>query len=114
MAGLLRFARELLILSAMNEVKKNVMKRLELQIHGCVQGVAFRWYTQRKARTLGVTGWVRNVIDGTVRVVAEGDPVRLQLLAEWAQHGPDHARVDRVDTFWSEAAGQFTTFEITG
>ncbi len=89
-------------------------KCLELKIHGRVQGVAFRWYTQREAQSLGVTGWVRNAVDGSVRVVAEGDPERLQLLADWAQHGPDHARVDRVDIFWREAAGRFTTFEITG
>ncbi len=92
----------------------NAMKRLELQIHGRVQGVAFRWYAQREARAIGVTGWVRNLGDGTVQLLAEGEPDHLQALLVWAGHGPDQARVDRVDTSWSEAAGGFTTFEITG
>jgi acylphosphatase len=90
------------------------MKRLEMQIQGRVQGVAFRWATQRQALKLGLTGWVRNQPDGTVRVMAEGDHERLDLLLAWARTGPDHARVDRVDTAWSDAAGKFTSFEITG
>lgn len=90
------------------------MKRLELQIHGRVQGVAFRWATQRQAETIGLVGWVRNQADGTVRVVAEGERAVLDLLLTWARTGPDHAHVDRVDAAWSEAAGNYTSFEITG
>ena len=90
------------------------MKRLELQIHGRVQGVAFRWSTQRQAQVLGLTGWVRNLVDGSVQVVAEGETENLQRLWDWAQHGPDHARVDRVDANWNEAVGDQNSFEVTG
>ena len=90
------------------------MKRLELQITGRVQGVAFRHYACRQARALGLTGWVRNQADGSVRLVAEGEPAVLENLLVWAGRGPDHARVDLVVPFWSEAAGTFTSFEITG
>ncbi len=90
------------------------MKRLELQIHGQVQGVAFRWSAQRKAQALGLTGWVRNRIDGTVLLVAEGDSGSLGQLLTWAEQGPVHARVDRVDADWAEAMGDFATFEVTG
>ncbi|MCB1183599.1 acylphosphatase [bacterium] len=90
------------------------MKRLELTIHGRVQGVAFRWHTRHQALALGLTGWVRNRPDGTVRLVAEGEPATLDLLRAWAERGPDHARVDRVDTHWSEAGPGFAGFEITG
>jgi acylphosphatase len=90
------------------------MKRLELQIHGHVQGVAFRWSAQREAQALGLTGWVRNRIDGTVLLVAEGDPDVLEHLLAWSENGPVHARVDRVDADWAEATGDFATFEVTG
>ena len=90
------------------------MERLELQVHGRVQGVAFRWSTRRQAAAFGLTGWVRNLADGSVRIVAEGDADRLQLLLTWAQNGPDHARVDRVEADWSQAVGSFTSFEIAG
>ena len=90
------------------------MKRLEMQVLGRVQGVAFRWSTQRQAAAFDLTGWVRNLADGSVRIVAEGDADRLQLLLTWAKHGPDHARVDRVEADWSQAVGSFTNFEIAG
>ncbi len=90
------------------------VERMELKIHGRVQGVAFRWYTQGTARALGLVGWVRNRPDGSVQIVAEGTPEALDALRRWAERGPDRARVDRVEEFRGEAAGAFTEFEITG
>ncbi len=90
------------------------MKCLELQIHGHVQGVAFRWHTQREAEAQGLVGWVRNQLDGTVRVLAEGDPEQLQVFLAWIRQGPAHARVDQVDVTWGDASDRFTIFEITG
>ncbi len=89
-------------------------ERMELKIHGRVQGVAFRWYARSTALALGLTGWVRNQPDGSVRMVAEGPPEALDALLRWARRGPDRARVDRVEEFRSEPAGNFDTFEITG
>jgi acylphosphatase len=88
--------------------------RLELRIRGRVQGVAFRWYAQNEARRLGLVGRVRNLPDGSVRLVAEGTRENLERLATWAVLGPDHARVDGCDRHWSDAAGQWTDFHIDG
>lgn len=90
------------------------LERLEVTVHGRVQGVAFRYHTQTQARKLGVTGWVRNNPDGSVRMVAEGRRSDLETFQAWAVRGPDHARVDRQETFWSQAAGKFDDFLITG
>ncbi len=87
---------------------------MELKIYGRVQGVAFRWYTRSAAQALGVTGRVGNRPDGSVRLIAEGSPEALDALKRWAERGPDHARVDRVEEFRSEATGTFSTFEIVG
>lgn len=88
------------------------MERLEARVSGRVQGVAFRWHTREQARRLGLTGWVRNQPDGSVRLVAEGDRESLERLAEWVAHGPDHARVDGCALHWGEAAGRWTGFHI--
>jgi len=89
-------------------------ERAEITIYGRVQGVAFRFYTQNEARRLGLTGWVRNNPDGSVRMVAEGDPAVLDVFCAWTAHGPDHARVDRQEVFRSQATGAFDDFIITG
>jgi len=90
------------------------MERIEITVHGRVQGVAFRWYTSRRAEALGLTGWVRNRPDGSVRLVAEGDRAVLETFLAWVQRGPDHARVDHHEVFWSQAAGRFEAFTIKG
>ena len=70
--------------------------RLEATVHGRVQGVGFRRYVRGWARTLGLTGWVRNEPDGTVRLVAQGDPAALDRLRRLLWGGPPGARVDAV------------------
>ena len=76
------------------------LKQLQLLVRGRVQGVYFRASTQREARRLGITGWVKNRADGTVEIVAEGEEVSIRELYGWAQKGPSAARVERVDTRW--------------
>lgn len=88
--------------------------RLEIRVRGRVQGVGFRWYTQRQAAGLGLTGWVRNLPDGSVRIVAEGPRPALEALADWATGGPDHACIDERVLAWGEASGEFPDFRITG
>jgi len=90
------------------------MERIEITVHGRVQGVAFRWYTTRQAQALGLTGWVRNQPDGSVRMMAEGDRAALETFLAWVQRGPDHARVDHHAVAWSEAAGNFEDFIVKG
>ena len=75
-------------------------------VHGRVQGVSFRYYTQE-------TGFVRNLPDGTVEVVAEGDETGLGDLASWLQRGPSAALVERVDLDWTEPQQSSSRFRIT-
>ena len=66
-------------------------------VTGLVQGVGFRWYTLRGAQALGLTGFVRNLADGRVEVVGQGEPAGLARLEELLRQGPRSARVARVD-----------------
>jgi len=86
--------------------------RLEAIVHGHVQGVNFRYYTHRQASALGLTGYVRNEWEGTVRVVAEGDKPQLASLLAWLHRGPPSADVERVDVTWKEFTGEFQRFEV--
>jgi acylphosphatase len=90
------------------------MERLHAVVHGDVQGVGFRYHVLRRARQLGLRGWVRNNDDGTVELVAEGSRSELEMLRQAAGEGPRLSRVDRVDADWSTAAGGLDTFDLTG
>lgn len=72
------------------------MKAVQARVVGRVQGVSFRWYTEERARTLGVAGWVRNEPDGSVLLHAEGDDDAVDALLEWCRTGPSMARVSDV------------------
>jgi acylphosphatase len=87
-------------------------KRIRAIIHGTVQGVGFRYYTQQEAVRIGVTGCVRNLPDGTVELVAEGTEEQLQALLSWAHQGPAAARVTRVEVTEPAATGEFESFSI--
>lgn len=88
------------------------MERLHAIVYGDVQGVGFRYFVQRKAQQLGLSGWVRNNDDGTVELVAEGTRRQLEDLKRIVEEGPRLARVDRVETRWSEATGNLGRFEL--
>jgi acylphosphatase len=88
------------------------MERLQAIVHGDVQGVGFRYFVQRKAQQLGLRGWVRNNDDGTVELVAEGTRRQLEDLKRALEEGPRLARVDRVETKWSEGTGKLDRFEL--
>ncbi len=87
-------------------------ERIELQIHGLVQGVYYRASAAAVARELELTGWVRNEEDGTVRLVAEGPRQSLERLVTWCRGGPPEATVDRVLETWSGGKGEFADFQI--
>ena len=89
------------------------MEPLHALVRGDVQGVGFRYFVQRKAQQLGLRGWVRNNDDGTVELVAEGERAVLEQLKHAVEEGPRMARVDRVDTRWSEATGTLGGFELS-
>jgi len=80
-----------------------------LLITGRVQGVGFRFYMQRKARELGLTGWVRNCRDGSVEAAIQGDSGAVETMIAWARRGPPSAVVAEVRV--TDASGDFATFE---
>lgn len=87
-------------------------KQLTAVVEGYVQGVSFRYYTHRAANRLGLTGWVANQRDGTVKVVAEGREADLLTLLSFLQEGSPAARVKQVKSTWSEATGGFKNFSV--
>ena len=72
------------------------MSDLHVRVTGIVQGVGFRWFVRERARRLGLSGWVRNLADGSVEVAASGDAYQLDLLRGELRRGPNGARVDGV------------------
>ena len=88
------------------------LKQLQLTVRGRVQGVYFRASTQREARRLGLSGWVRNRSDGSVDILAEGEETSIRELFTWAQKGPSAARVEKVETRWRSYTGDHPDFKI--
>lgn len=86
--------------------------RVHLTVSGRVQGVAFRANTAAVAKTLGVTGWVRNLPDGRVEAVAEGPADAIDRFVAWAHQGPTRARVDELREVRSAATGDFSAFDV--
>ncbi len=86
--------------------------RVHLKVTGRVQGVGFRASTRRRARDLGLTGWVKNLVDGSVEAVAEGNEDDLKKLITWCKNGPRRARVDEVNVNWKDYEGEFKGFNI--
>ncbi len=82
-----------------------------LRISGRVQGVFFRESMRLRAQQLKVTGWVRNCADGTVEAVAQGDAFEVGRLIEWAQRGPDAAKVENVDVESVQEDVHYTLFD---
>lgn len=80
-----------------------------LRITGRVQGVGYRWSMTEQAQRLGVNGWVRNRLDGSVEAVVCGSVEAVQKVVAWSKQGPDGARVDGVAV--SGASGHFGRFE---
>jgi acylphosphatase len=91
---------------------ENEPKRAHLYISGRVQGVNFRYYTRQQAQMLGVTGWVRNLMDGSVETLFEGDRISVENMIEWCHQGPKASRVDNVEIHWEKPTGEFSGFNI--
>ncbi|HVP15046.1 MAG TPA: acylphosphatase [Terriglobales bacterium] len=89
------------------------MQRVSLVITGHVQGVGFRWYVQRQAQALGLSGEVGNRSDGAVLIEAEGGRHALEQLLEAAREGPMGAVVRNVEARWSEGPGRYQDFHIS-
>ncbi len=90
------------------------MSRVHLIIRGRVQGVFFRGSTHKLAASLGLTGWVRNRIDDSVEVVAEGAPQHVSALRVWARSGPPGAVVESIEEIVDAETGEFAAFYVRG
>ena len=88
-------------------------EQVHILVSGMVQGVFFRYSTVRRARELGLTGWVRNLSVGRVEILSQGEKKKLEQLMEWSRRGPDGARVSKIDFSWEEAKLTFSSFKIS-
>ena len=88
------------------------MKGFRAAIRGRVQGVGFRATTEQVARSLGLSGWVRNLPDGGVEVEAAGEENALRELEQFLRRGPRMAHVTGAEFFWKESPGGSGRFEI--
>ncbi len=86
--------------------------RRHVIVSGLVQGVFFRVSTQREARRFGVAGWVRNLPDGTVEAVFEGDASAVEALLDFCRRGPERARVDRLEVDTTEPLENLAGFGV--
>jgi acylphosphatase len=86
--------------------------RVHVVIEGRVQGVFFRASTRDEARAWGLTGWARNLPDGRVEALFEGDRRSVEKLLAWCRKGPPYAYVSRVEVEWQAYVGDLTDFRI--
>ena len=86
--------------------------RLEATVTGRVRGVGYRYFVVTEANRLGLTGWVKNASDGSVRLVAEGPPPSLERLARHLTVGPPGAEIRDVDLRWQAATWEFDAFAV--
>ncbi|MEW6200752.1 MAG: acylphosphatase [bacterium] len=89
-----------------------INKAFRATVRGMVQGVGFRYFVERVANQIGVKGYVRNVPDGTVEVVASGSDEQLRELVDRIKEGPSVAHVTGVDLRWLDGAFEFKSFGI--
>ncbi len=86
--------------------------RVHVLIEGRVQGVFFRASTRDEARARGLAGWVRNLADGRVEAVFEGDKAVVENMLAWCRKGPPYAYVDQVEEDWLPYQGDLTDFRV--
>ena len=89
------------------------MKRVHVYISGRVQGVCFRAMTQQTALNLKLTGWVRNMDDGRVEALLEGEDAAVDQMVVWCKTGPPAARVDDIDIIEKPYMGNMRCFHIS-
>ena len=91
---------------------KEKFKRAHIFVSGRVQGVFFRSHTAEKAGELGLTGWVRNLKDGRVEAIFEGEKEKIEKIIEWVKKGPPFSRVENFEILWEDFKREFENFKI--
>ncbi|MBI4618304.1 MAG: acylphosphatase [Planctomycetes bacterium] len=85
--------------------------RAHIVVSGRVQGVFYRYSAVEEATRLGLSGWVKNLRDGRVEAVAEGERDAVERFVEWCRRGPPSAHVEKLDVDWEAPTGEFRGFE---
>ena len=88
------------------------LSRIHVFLSGRVQGVAFRYFAQRQAVQMNITGWVKNLYDGRVEVLAEGRKDDLERFLDELGRGPRLSKVDNVNAQWEDPTGEFDDFRV--
>ncbi|HOK57199.1 MAG TPA: acylphosphatase [bacterium] len=88
------------------------MKRYHLYVKGIVQGVGFRWYAQRIGNSIGVSGWVKNLPDGSVEIVVEGEKEKIEIFIEEMKNGYLGKNITEIEKIEEDFKGEFKGFEI--
>jgi len=88
------------------------MKDAHVMVQGFVQGVGYRKWARKKAQKMSLTGWVRNLPDGSVELLVQGDREKIEKLLEIYKKGPFMAEVESADTMWEEQKETFDDFFI--
>lgn len=86
--------------------------RVHIHVSGRVQGVFYRSNTRRRALGLGLTGWVRNIPDGRVEAIVEGEEEQIEKLIDWCRRGPPSAAVTGLEFRRKPPTGEFDTFRV--
>lgn len=86
--------------------------RVHLKIHGQVQGVFFRRSAKLEAERHGIVGWVKNLGDGSVEIMAQGGKKSIDNFIKWCKGGPPFAKVENVEVEWKKDLDDFVDFEI--
>ena len=89
-----------------------VLKRIHIFVTGRVQGVFFRQSTKVVAIKNNVNGWVRNLDDGRVEIVGEGEESNINSFIDWCKTGPANSRVDEFELSVENSTGEFENFEV--
>lgn len=92
--------------------EENEKVRAHIFVSGKVQGVFFRENTRQKAEKLGVAGFVKNLKDGRVEAVLEGEREKVEKMIKWTKRGPMWAQVKDLEVSWEDYQGEFKEFEI--
>ncbi|OGS48792.1 MAG: acylphosphatase [Euryarchaeota archaeon RBG_16_68_13] len=89
-----------------------MIARARVVFRGRVQGVYFRAHCQEKAEELGLRGYVRNLLDGGVEAVFEGERAVIEAAIEWNANRQPYASVEAADVTWETPTGEFRRFEV--
>ncbi len=89
-----------------------MIKKVTLKIYGLVQGIGYRYLGQREAKKLGLAGYIRNLANGSVEIIAEGEEEKLKDFIEWCYNGVGTAQVKEIEQDWSDKISNLEDFVI--